>query len=427
MARIFNLLSSFIAVLSCAVFSATPWLHVDGKYLKDPNGNKVILRGVSTESIDAANGSSKNIRAVLDIVTNKSDTRSNSPGWYTRIVRLPVGPETYNKNPDGYINNQLKPAVEYATSKGLYVIIDLHFVDTTSASRYGKPNSEITKDFWNRVAPIYKDQSNILYELYNEPINNVGDSLWVKFRPIMQSFVDVVRAAAPKNIICASSPIWSQKMGDAATDSLTGGNIIYVCHWYNQHWIDKEKWNHAELEKCVAKHPMIMTEFGWHAIPTYPTETTALYGKPITDYMENLGISWTCWCASDDWAPAMFDGGWGLLTGDAGSGGYIKDLLYQKRDSDQPTDPTAIMYPAASRTPAQSGIISLLVNGRKFQIPFVNSFASVELVNATGRVVRSFGECSLQSFVNGGNMPAGKYVVISGKGSSVPNTAITIR
>jgi endoglucanase len=316
-----------LALLQLTAFSATPWLHVDGKQIKDPAGNRVILRGVSTESIGTANGSSKNIQAVLDMVTNMSDNASNSQGWYTRIVRLPNGPGDFTNNPTGYATGTLKTAVDYATSKGLYAIIDLHFVAETA------PNNAVTLAFWKAVAPVFKDYSNVLFEPYNEPINT--SQTWSQFKTTMQSYVDLIRTYAPKNLICCGSPQWDQKMGDAATDPLTGTNLVYVVHMYNAHFHSPS--NISQVEKCAAVHPMIMTEWGFHAIPSYPTETVTNYGKPITDWMESLGVSWTTWCASDDWAPAMFSSSWALLSGDCCEGAFTKDLLFTKRNSDQPT------------------------------------------------------------------------------------------
>jgi endoglucanase len=401
------LLAVSLLILQQNVFSATPWLHVDGKQIKDPAGNRVILRGVSTESIGAANGSSKNIKAVLDIVTNPTDNGSSSPGWYTRIVRLPNGPGDFTKDPSGYITNTLKPAVDYATTKGLYAIIDLHYIAETSG------NTATVNAFWKAVAPVFKDYSNVLFEPYNEPINT--SQSWSQFKPTMQSYVDLIRTYAPKNLICCGSPQWDQKMGDAATDPLKGDNLVYVVHMYNK----------SEVEKCAAVHPMIMTEWGFHAIPSYPTETVTNYGKPITDWMESLGISWTTWCASDDWAPAMFSGSWGLLIGDCCSGGFSKDLFYTKRNSDQPSGTSPITLKPGPMVNAHS--INLFINGSSYPVTLAGNHSSLKLVSLQGNIVKEYGERTSKSIVENQRIIPGVYFLLSSYGEKTIQNKIVIR
>jgi hypothetical protein len=76
----------------------------------------------------------------------------------------------------------------------------------------------------------------------------------------MQAWVDIIRAAAPKNLIFAGSPGWDQSMGDAATSPLKGDNIVYVVHMYYAHW--KSSWNKTQVETCAKVHPVVMTEWG---------------------------------------------------------------------------------------------------------------------------------------------------------------------
>jgi endoglucanase len=413
--KIKSLVVVSLFLLQQNAFSATPWLHVDGKQIKDPAGNRVILRGVSTESIGAANASSKNIKAVIDIVTNMNDNASNSQGWYTKIVRLPNGPGDFTKDPNGYVTGTLKAAVDYATSKGLYAIIDLHYIAETSA------NTATVNAFWKAVAPVFKDYSNVLFEPFNEPINQ--SQSWSQFKPTMQAWVDLIRTYAPKNLICCGSPVWCQRMGDAATDPLKGDNIVYVVHMYNAHWHSAS--NKAEVEKCAAARPMIMTEYGFHAIPSYPTETVTNYGKPITDWMESLGVSWTTWCASDDWAPAMFNGSWGLLIGDCCSGGFTKDLLFTKRNSDQPSASSPVMLKQS--TAINSPFTDIRINGSTYQIRTAGIRSTMKLVTLRGSIVKEFGAYASKPIIATERIIPGVYVLSAVSGNEIIQNKIFIR
>mgnify|MGYP006289443325 FL=1 len=176
--------------LSSIALADTPWLHVDGNQIKDPNGNVVILRGVSFVDLGATEQWYGGVNALIDRVTNTNDSQGSSPGWYTKIVRLacypPDGgfqsPQGWQPGSDDFYNNLLRPTVDYCTSKGLYVIIDLHYIDDTWN------HDQMVRDFWNYMAPKFANESNVLFEVYNEPINPGSDNVsrWLDFRNDVQ-------------------------------------------------------------------------------------------------------------------------------------------------------------------------------------------------------------------------------------------------
>ena len=170
---------------------------------------------------------------------------------------------------------------------------------------------------------------------------------------------------------------------------------------------------------------MIMTEWGFHAIPSYPTETVTNYGKPITDWMESLGISWTTWCASDDWAPAMFSSSWGLLIGDCCEGGFTKDLLYTKRNSDQPSASSAV---ARTRTPAgREASADLIINGRRFPVALTDNQATLKLVSLQGRALKEYGICASKSITEKERINPGVYLLLSISGKGMKQNKIVTR
>jgi len=310
--------------------STLPWLTVVGNQLQDPTGKKVILRGVSIEGLTDQSETSLGINGLLDKITNKNDVTASStpeapgsPGWYTKIVRLPADPPANGGTvTTTYINTILKPAVDYATKSGLYAIIDLHYVDNPYTLQ------STVNQFWTTIAPIFSNYSNVFYEVFNE--SSVQDD-WNTYAANMQKWVNTIRGLAPKNIIISGSPSWDQNMGGAATNPITGGNIIYSVHMYAQHYGNGNNWNTQNVATCAAAHPMIMTEWGYSAGPSQPgngTDLGASYGKPMLTWIEGLGGSWTAWCASNSWLPDMFDSSWNLLLGPSQQGGFVKDWLY---------------------------------------------------------------------------------------------------
>ena len=306
-----------------------------GNKLQDPTGKTVILRGVSIEGLTQQMATSLKVNGLLDKITNKNDVdppstgAPGSPGWYTKIVRLPADPPG---NSDTYVNNTLKPAVDYATQLGLYAIIDLHYI-----ADYHSLISTVNA-FWTKIAPMFSTYSNVFYEVFNE--SSVQEA-WANYKPTMQGWVTLIRGFAPKNIIIAGSPAWDQTMGDAATNPLTGGNIIYSVHMYEQHYNKGNGGNVTQVNNAAKGVPLIMTEWGFCGSATPPctaqpgrgTNIIGTYGTPMLNWLEGLGGSWTAWCASNSWLPDMFTGNdWTLRTGQDEMGAFVKDWMYTKKD-----------------------------------------------------------------------------------------------
>ncbi|HEY0735949.1 MAG TPA: cellulase family glycosylhydrolase [Herpetosiphonaceae bacterium] len=329
---------------------STPWLSVSGRYIKDPSGNNVVLRGVSLIDVSVANTRTRNALAQIDMATNSAD------GWYARVVRLPVYPDAidgqpgWNANPDAYFNNHLNPAVQRCIARQIYCIIDWHYIKDYNSTAV----DTATRNFWSYVAPKYKDVPNVIFELYNEPI--YPDS-WSTWKTWAQPWVNLIRAAAPNNLILVGGPRWSQNVAEAATNPFTGRNIAYVAHIYPQHG-GQSTWD-AWFGNSSATVPYFITEWGWQQGGAVPTSgTRSGYGVPFSSYLDSKGVSWTAWTFDIYWQPVMFDTSWNLLGGENYMGQFTKDLLYQRRNDNLPgggTGPTPTTPPTGpTSTPTRT-------------------------------------------------------------------------
>lgn len=320
------LLFSFLCLITLQAYSIpTPWLHVEGKWIKDPKGNNVVLRGISLAGL--AQTRSKTVNQRIDMATNTAD------GWYSRVVRLPVEPEKWNTAPDDYFKNILDPAVQYCIGKGIYVIIDWHHV------AHYEQHTTATTNFWNYIAPKYKNIPNVLYEVYNEPID---PNNWTTFKNWIQPIVDRIRSKAPKNLVLVASPRWATKLSGAIDNPVTGGNIVYVAHNYPSNpATGTTSWDNA-FGNVANHHPIIVTEWGYE-FPGYKKApsigTTSKFGLPFKEYIETKpNVGWTAWAFDNAWGPEMFDRNWNLLGGENRMGDLTKEWLYQKRNHDLPTN-----------------------------------------------------------------------------------------
>ena len=313
---------------------ALPWLHVDANRIKDENGDVVILRGVDFPDLGELQTQEAGINAMIDRVTKSDDAQGGcSAGWATRVLRLAVSPaDGMAKTPIQYATGGtyydmiLRPTVDYARQKGLYVIIDWHYIDDTTM------HEDTTTAFWTDIAPRFANDSNVLFELYNEPIN--GGS-WPSVKTDMQTWYDIVRAAAPNNLILVGTPNWSQLVGTAAASPIAGKNVVYVAHMYPEHWASPSL--RAQITQAVALVPVIVTEWGFQDAPksSVLNGTITTYGAPFKQFLQQNGVSWTAWCASRSWQPTMFNSDFTLTTGDGQMGTFVKDWLYEQRSVDQ--------------------------------------------------------------------------------------------
>ncbi|WP_010248401.1 cellulose binding domain-containing protein [Acetivibrio cellulolyticus] len=352
----------------------TPWLHVDGKYIKDPGGNTVVLRGVSLIDIGAIEhqGSFRGGKTAVDLINMATN---ESSGWYSRVVRLPVYPAAidgeagwtncwYNgKSSNSYYDDHLKAAVEACIAKGVYCIIDWHYIDT-----YTDKDTQ-TREFWTFIANKYKDTPNVIFELFNEP--TYPDS-WSTWRTTAQGWVDMIRTIAPNNLIIVGGPRWSQNLGQAATSPVTGGNIVYNAHYYPTHG-GSSAWD-ANFGNAANSVPFLNTEWGFqHDGDSITTGTVSSYGQAYKDYLETKGISWTAWTFDNDYKPVMFStrvSSWDLAgstnnaSGDSTyndhMGQFVKDWLYEKRNSNIPSGSaaTAAVTATAAATPTKTATVT---------------------------------------------------------------------
>ena len=319
-----------------------PQLTVNGTKLQDPSGKTIILRGSALIDIGALYYyAGQNISGI----TTRMD-KVAAAGVQGHVVRLPVYPKVdYNGGsptcspcpyPVGtgptasctpttpvsasdYVAKILKPAVDYATSKNLYVIIDFHQIDNATT---GNSAADATT-FWTDIAPRFASYTNVIYEPFNEPLDT-GAS-WAALKSVAQGWINTIRAVAPKNIIIVPSNNWDQRPGDAASDPPTGTNLMYTAHVYPSNWKSGNGFQ-TQVATAVTKAPVFMTEWG------YDRSDPASWGTALQTTIDGNGASWTAWVTDNAWTPSMFADS--SLTTLTSFGTLVKTWLTAKANSD---------------------------------------------------------------------------------------------
>jgi aryl-phospho-beta-D-glucosidase BglC (GH1 family) len=228
--------------------------------------------------------------------------------WKTTIVRAAMGVE----DPGGYLDNKtanknrVKTIVDAAIDKGIYVIIDWH-------SHHAEDNTNEAALFFEEMANLYGEYDNVIYEIYNEPLNVSWSNI---IKPYAVSIIATIRSIDPDNLIVVGTPEWSQRVDLAAADPITGySNIAYTLHFYtvyHQQWLrDRAS---AALESGIA---LFVTEWG-------------SIGYSLVDPEAN---EWMTWCFTNkishcNWAVNDKEEEWSILIPDASTtGGWSDDDL----------------------------------------------------------------------------------------------------
>jgi endoglucanase len=273
-------------------------LRVEGGRVVDQHGEPVVLRGMSL-FWSQWGGQFYNADAVSWL---KSD-------WNVTVVRAAVAVDN-----DGYLAHperemaKLEAVVEAAIAQGLYVIVDWHAHE---------PHPQAAAAFFARVAQKYGDHPNLIYEVYNEPLNTHGWAEVVK--PFHMVVIPAIRAVDPDNLVIAGTPTWSQDVDIAAADPLPFSNLAYTLHFYAG--THRQELRDKALKALELGAALFVTEWG-----TSEASGNGILDEVETrlwwDFMETHGLSHLNWSVTDkDETSAA------LRPGASGRGGWADDAI----------------------------------------------------------------------------------------------------
>lgn len=224
-----------------------PALSVKGTGLVDPDGNPVVLRGISTHGL-----------AWYPEYVNEDCFAQLKEDWGADVIRLAM----YTAESGGYctggdkedLKALIRDGVTYATDCGLYVIIDWHILSD------GNPNAHLeeAKAFFDEMSEEYADSTNVIYEICNEP--NGGTS-WSDVKSYAEQVIDVIRGNDSDGVILVGTPNWCQYLDQAAADPITDReNIMYTLHFYAA--THRESLRKTLTDAVDAGLPVFVSEYG---------------------------------------------------------------------------------------------------------------------------------------------------------------------
>jgi len=265
---------------------------------------------------------------------NEDVVQSLVQDWNVSIVRTPLGIEASTGYIDDSVTNlqTIETVIQAAIDEGIYVIVDWHSHDATDYKQKAI-------NFFSYIAKKYGEYPNIIYEIYNEPLQ-VSWSNHIK--PYSEDVIQSIREFDSNNIIIVGTPSWSQRVQDVANDPITQyGNIAYGLHFYaGSHGASLRSNAKTAISKGVC---VFVSEWGTvNADGTGSVATTEV--ESWLEFMKENHLSHCNWsiCDKDEGASILkpnssTSGDWSYNSDLTESGKYIYDMLQNWEGNDTTT------------------------------------------------------------------------------------------
>lgn len=296
---IFILNSAYAQSSDSSVVELNGQLSVEGTKIVNQQGDPIVLRGMSLFWSQW-----------MGQYYNSATVKWLKDDWNCTVIRAAMGVELggYLENPTTEMN-KVKAVIDACIEESIYVIVDWH-------DHKAHEHQEEAIEFFTQIANQYGDSPNIIYEIYNEPLQISWTNI---IKPYSENVINAIRSVDSNNIILVGSPTWSQDVDVAANNPLDFDNIAYTLHYYAATHKQALR-NKASLaiSRGVA---LFVSEFG----------TCEASGDGVLDYdevetwfefLEQNKISWCNWSIADKAETAS-----ALTPGASGLGGWSESQI----------------------------------------------------------------------------------------------------
>lgn len=309
---------------SAAPIQRAPGIHVDGKRLVDASGATVVLHGVDMSGTEYACAQNHTDNPFGGQPEDDPQTLAAMRSWHINSVRLPLNEDCWLG-----INGVRVGGLPYRTavtnlvrdleSSGFYVILDLHWSapgTQRALSQNPAPDEDHSPAFWASVAATFKDDDDVIFDLFNEPyfrwIAPGGPGQWTclwkgctltkyltgggrstvsaDWRTAgMDQLISVVRGAGASNLILVAGVDWANDLSGWLAQRPDDPNLAVSWHSYpNNVCSTKSCWNRV-VAPLARRVPAVVTETGDSAVGL------ANYLPTFLPWCDSQGISYLAW------------------------------------------------------------------------------------------------------------------------------------
>lgn len=217
-------------------------LHVEGTTLLYADGDTAVLTGPSL-------GWHSNWERFY----NPGTVKALKENWNANITRAAIGAHQSGDIVGTYDMDSAKAVdlamavIDAAIENDMYIICDWHSHENTLDN---------AKKFFSAITEKYGDSPNILYEIWNEPL----EIPWQEIKDYADELIPVIRSNAPNSVIIVGTPKWDQEVDVAAESPLDYPNLLYSLHYYAGTHKD---WLRGKAQKAIDMGlPLIISECG---------------------------------------------------------------------------------------------------------------------------------------------------------------------
>lgn len=220
--------------------------------------------------------------------------------WKATVVRAALGVNKDDYNSDDYLGKpdinerRIDSVVTAAIKNDIFVIIDWH-------DHYANENVIRAESFFIKMAEKYGQYDNVIFEIWNEPINDN----WTVIKPYANRIIKAIRDAGSDNLVLIGTKGWSSSPDAAAASPVADGNSAYVFHFYanghklgDQNWASEnggsKTWKKTVEDARAAGAAVFASEFGTVDSGGDGTHNPTEANKWL-DFLDLNNISWCAW------------------------------------------------------------------------------------------------------------------------------------
>jgi hypothetical protein len=296
-------------------------LHTDGPFIKDPLNQTIYLRGVnwlecgytvSSTGTWFPNGDwmwGPGYRTFSEVGMNQRLSEMHSYGF--NALRLCIRNDWWASDSattfEGlstniHVRDSLMRTIRYAATQDIYVILDFGF-----GSAFTNQAAFVT--YWTNVANEYKNEPNVLFELWGEPVYTF--STWLS---ATKAACAAIRGTGASNLIivqygyCGSFDFVDDCVSGTAPTVQSYGGIVYSNHIYRYPYgatfaadsgrttaaVESTLRNTWSYGSVIGKYPMYIGETGaWE--PYFQEYGELEWFASLLSVLNSWGASYTPW------------------------------------------------------------------------------------------------------------------------------------